>query len=130
MYGRSAKGNRIYDTRPYERGTNLTLIGAISLSGFSGIITIDSGTSQNVFRVFIELVLLPNLSPGVCLVMDNLPAHKVQEIRNIVISNKDGKLFLHQTRVIARNTYLNLNYNDYIIEEAPNRSNLSCSLFS
>ena len=86
------------------------------MSGFSGIITIDSGTSQNVFRVFIEQVLLPNLSPGVCLVMDNLPAHKVQEIRNIVISNKDGKLFLHQTRVIARNTDLNLNYNDYIIE--------------
>ena len=86
------------------------------MSGFSGIITIDSGTSKNVFRVFIELLLLPNLSPGVCLVMDNLPDHKVQEIRNIVISNKDGKLFLHQTRVIARNTDLNLNYNDYIIE--------------
>ncbi len=31
----------------------------------------------------------------------------------IVISNKNGKLFLHQTRVIARNTCLNLNLNDY-----------------
>ncbi len=27
---------------------------------------------------------------------------------------RDGKLFLHQTRVIARNTCLNLNQNDYI----------------
>ncbi|NES03961.1 MAG: hypothetical protein F6K22_14630 [Okeania sp. SIO2F4] len=58
-YGRSAKGNRVYDTRPYERGTNLTLIGAISLSGFFGIMTIDSGISKNVFQVFIEQVLLP-----------------------------------------------------------------------
>ena len=40
--------------------------------------TIDSGTSKNVFQVFIEQVLLPNLWPGACLVMDNLPAHKVQ----------------------------------------------------
>ncbi len=80
-YGRSAKGNRVYDTRPYERGTNLTLIGAISLSGFSGIMTIDSGTSKNVFQVFIEQVLLPNLWPGACLVMDNLPAHKVQVLQ-------------------------------------------------
>lgn len=83
-YGRSAKGNRVYDIRPYERGTKLTLIGAISLSGFSGIMTIDSGTSKNVFQVFIEQVLLPNLWPGACLVMDNLPAHKVQEIRNMI----------------------------------------------
>ncbi|MGB3512271.1 MAG: transposase [Microcoleaceae cyanobacterium] len=56
-YGRSVKGNRVYDTRPYERGTNLTLIGAISLSGFSGIMTINSGTSKNVFQVFIKQVL-------------------------------------------------------------------------
>ncbi len=58
-YGRSVKGNRVYETCPYERGTNLTLIGAISVSGFSGIMTIDSGTSKNVFQVFIEQVLLP-----------------------------------------------------------------------
>ena len=83
-YGRSVKGNRVYETCPYKRETNLTLIGAISLSGFTGIMTIDSGTSKNVFQVFIEQVLLPNLWPGACLVMDNLPAHKVQEIRNII----------------------------------------------
>ncbi|MCL2939096.1 MAG: hypothetical protein MGU50_22485, partial [Trichodesmium sp. MAG_R02] len=32
----------------------------------------------------------------------------------IVISKRDGKLSRHQTRVIARNTCLNLNQNDYI----------------
>ena len=36
-YGRSKKGERVYDCRPYERGTNITTIGAISLSGFQGI---------------------------------------------------------------------------------------------
>ncbi len=52
-YGRSVKGDRVDDIRPYERGTNLTLIGAISWSGFLGIMTIDSGTSKNVFQVFL-----------------------------------------------------------------------------
>ena len=36
-----------------------------------------------------------------------------EDFSYIVISNKNGKLFLHQTRVIARNTCLNLNQNDY-----------------
>ena len=66
------------------RGTNLTLIGAISLSVFQGVMTINSGTSKNVFQVFIEQVLLPNLWEGACLVMDNLPVHKVKEIRDII----------------------------------------------
>ena len=34
---------------------------------------------------------------------------KVKMFWIIVISNKNGKLFMHQTRVIARNTCLNLN---------------------
>ena len=32
-------------------------------------------------------------------------------------SNYIGKLFLHQTRVIARNTCLNLNYSGFQIDE-------------
>ena len=45
----------------YERGTNLTTIGAISLSGFKGIMTVDGGCDKNVFKVFIQEILLPNL---------------------------------------------------------------------
>lgn len=52
------------------------MIGAIGLDGFRGFMTIDAATSADVFRAFVEQELVPNLSPGDCVVMDNLSAHK------------------------------------------------------
>ena len=93
-YGRSPKGERVYDFRPYERGTNITVIGAISLTGFQGIMTVDSGCDKNVFQTFIEQILLPNLPQGGTLVMDNLPAHKVKQIGKILEDNNVKTVFL------------------------------------
>ncbi|MBS9770719.1 hypothetical protein [Trichodesmium erythraeum] len=60
-----------------KRGTNLTLISTIFLSGFAGIMTINGGRSKNVFQVFIEQVLLPSLWLGAYSVMENLPDYQV-----------------------------------------------------
>lgn len=40
----------------------------------------------DVFRVYLEQVLLPVLAPGATVVMDNLPAHKVSGIRELIES--------------------------------------------
>lgn len=48
--------------------------------------TVEGGTSSDVFRVYIEQVLLPSLQPGATIVMDNLPAHKVTGIRELIES--------------------------------------------
>jgi transposase len=52
------------------------MIGAIALDGFRGLMTINSGTSNDVFLAFVEQVLAPNLRHGDLVVMDNLAAHK------------------------------------------------------
>ena len=85
-YARSVRGKRAYGIRPYHRGKNVTLIGAMSLSGFNGAMTIEGGTSGDVFRVYLEKILLPNLKPGSVVVMDNLPAHKVSGIQELIES--------------------------------------------
>jgi transposase len=54
----------------------ITMIGAIALDGFRGLMTINSGTSNDVFLAFVEQVLAPNLRHGDLVVMDNLAAHK------------------------------------------------------
>lgn len=54
----------------------ITMIGALALDGFRGFMTIDSGTSSDVFIAFVEQQLAPNLKPGDVVVMDNLSAHK------------------------------------------------------
>lgn len=52
------------------------MIGAISLDGFRGFMTINAGTSTDVFEAFVKQQLAPNLRPGDIVVMDNLSAHK------------------------------------------------------
>lgn len=52
------------------------MIGALALDGFRGFMTIDSGTSNDVFHAFVEHELAPNLRPGDFVVMDNLSAHR------------------------------------------------------
>lgn len=54
----------------------VTMIGAIALDGFRGLMTIDAGTSSDVFVAYVEQVLAPNLRPGDIVVLDNLAAHK------------------------------------------------------
>lgn len=46
--------------------------------------TIDGGTNGDIFRFFTENILVPNLWEGACVVMDNLPAHKVKGIRELI----------------------------------------------
>jgi transposase len=48
------------------------------------VITIESATDAEVFRVYVEQVLRPTLCPGDIVIMDNLRAHKVAGIREAV----------------------------------------------
>ena len=52
------------------------MIGAIAEDGFRGLMTIDAGTSADVFLAYVEQVLAPRLCVGDIVVMDNLAAHK------------------------------------------------------
>lgn len=91
MYARAPQGQRAYGERPYYHSQNITLIGAISLAGWVGAMTIDGGTNGDIFNIKFENILLPNLWEGACVVMDNLPAHKVDGVRQL-IENKGARL--------------------------------------
>lgn len=54
----------------------MTMIGALALDGFRGFMTVDAGTSAEVFCAFVEQQLVPNLGVGDLVVMDNLSAHR------------------------------------------------------
>jgi hypothetical protein len=45
---------------------------------------LDGPMSANTFRAYMRHVLAPTLQPGDIVVMDNLPAHKVTDIRNLI----------------------------------------------
>ena len=83
-YARALKGSRAYGDAPYQRGNNLTLIGAMALRGLVGEMTLPGATDGLAFQTYVTQVLVPNLWPGACVVMDNLAAHKVAGIREAI----------------------------------------------
>ena len=83
-YGRAPKGERLEDRVPRNRGDVITMLGALSLSGLTAMMTIEGGTTGEVFAAYVEHVLLPELSAGDCVVLDNLGAHRDQRARELI----------------------------------------------
>jgi len=54
------EGQRAYGERPYTRGKNVTLIGALSLTGFVAAWTTDGGINGDAFIREVEQILVPN----------------------------------------------------------------------
>jgi len=78
--GRSPKGSRAHDAAPLGRWAVRTMISSIRSDGSRVCMTIDAPTDGDVFQAFTEQVLAPSLRPGDIVVMDNLGAHKREEI--------------------------------------------------
>lgn len=71
LIARSPKGQRAYGTRPQKRGKNISMIGALSLSGVVTQISLIGATDGLTFEAFISQKLVPLLWAGACVVMDN-----------------------------------------------------------
>jgi transposase len=84
LYARALKGERATGDRPYKRGKNVSLIGAMSLSGIVAALSLEGGIDGDVFKYFIEHVLVPNLWVGACVVMDNASIHGVDGIQELI----------------------------------------------
>ena len=83
-YARSNKGSRAYDFKPFYRGKKVTVIGAITMDKVLAVMTLDDSMDGNAFRIFIEKLLVPQLWKGAVVMMDNLFAHKIDEITPII----------------------------------------------
>jgi len=83
-YGWAPEGERLHEAVPRNRGNAITMIGALSLDGLIAMMTIEGGTTGDVFVAFLEQVLLPELRSGDLVVMDNLGAHKDRRVREIL----------------------------------------------
>ena len=85
--GRAPRGERVVDTVPQHDGPNVTRIGARSLQGLDAVRTVDGATDGDVFRTYGAQVLGPTLVPGDIVGMDNLGAHKVAGMREVMESD-------------------------------------------
>ena len=77
------RGRRAYAVKPFYRAAKVTVIGAISFQRVVALMTIDNSMDSQAFEVFIAQCLVPQLWSGAVVVMDNLPAHKVDSIKPV-----------------------------------------------
>ena len=82
--GRCRKGQRLYCQKPFYRGQKVTVMGAMTLKGIIALQTLDRSMNGKDFEPFMQTQVIPQLWVGAVLVMDNLPAHKVQGIVEMV----------------------------------------------
>lgn len=75
-YGYSLRGKRLFDQRPRIFARNHTILGSLSTQGIGGLMTVEGGTSSEVFFHFASTELLPRMEAGQVVVLDNLAAHK------------------------------------------------------
>nr|WP_072207767.1 transposase [Mastigocoleus testarum] len=69
-------------------------MGAICLKKVLGVMTLNGSMDGDAYKVFVEHILLPQLWVGAVVVMDNLPAHKVEEIKPLIESVGASILYL------------------------------------
>jgi transposase len=79
-HARAPKGKRATDHVPKLYGGVITMIGALSLDGMIALMTIEGGTSGDVFLLFVQHVLGPQLRAGDTIFWDNLGAHKDKRV--------------------------------------------------
>lgn len=94
LRGRSPRGVRLRASVPHGHWKLLTIIAAMTLRGVQAAMTIDAATDSDVFTAFIEQVLIPTLRPGQVVVMDNLAAHKVASVRQLIEAERCRVIYL------------------------------------
>jgi transposase len=63
-----------------------TFVGALRSTGFIAPLTVDGPINGRIFRAWVQQHLIPTLTPGDIVVMDNLSSHKVQGVRETIES--------------------------------------------
>jgi len=93
-YARAEGGARAKAAKPHCPGKKFSIIGAISITCIVAVMYVECAVNGNIFKAFIEELLLPKLKPGDFVIMDNVSFHKQLIIRTIIESKGARVVFL------------------------------------
>jgi transposase len=94
LRGRSPCGERCRAGVPNGHWKTTTFTGALRLTGMTAPFVYDGAMNGNVFRAYVEQVLVPTLAAGDVVIMDNLPAHKAAGVRDAIEAAGASLLYL------------------------------------
>lgn len=91
LFARGPRGKMVIGKIPSQKGTNITIIGALNYKGVEHSMTIEGATNTEVFDAYVEHFLLPELKKGDVVVLDNYDPHKSAKAKEL-IKNKGARI--------------------------------------
>lgn len=83
-HGRCAKGQRLRMGFPHGHRKTTTFIAGLRLGGMVAPMVLDGPINGAWFEAYVEQVLVPTLSAGDVVIMDNLSSHKRAAARTLI----------------------------------------------
>ena len=84
LRGRCRRGARLLAKAPFGHWKTTTFTAGLRRNGLVAPFVLDGPMNGEAFRVYVEKVLVPILQPEEIVVMDNLPADKVEGVRKLI----------------------------------------------
>lgn len=81
---RAPRGNRAEVREPFETGSNISVIGALTWKGVRVPMMIEGAIDGEVLEFYVEHFLAPELRPGDIVMWDNVPTHKNQRAISLI----------------------------------------------
>jgi transposase len=93
-YGRAPRGERLRAGVPHGHWKTTTFVAGLSRNGMIAPWVLDGAMNGDAFTTYVARVLVPELSPGNVVIMDNLSSHKAPAVRAAIEAAGARLLFL------------------------------------
>ena len=84
LYGWAPRGERLRAGVPYGHWKKTTFIAGLRMTGMTAPMVLDGSINRMSFLDYVRRVLVPTLSPGDIVVIDNLSSHKGDKVREAI----------------------------------------------
>ena len=82
--GRAARGERLVAAVPHGHWKTTTFLAALRYDAITAPLVLDGPIDGESFKAYVEQMLVPTLKVGDRVIMDNLPAYKVNGVREAI----------------------------------------------
>ena len=93
-YGWGPRGERLVDVAPHGHWRTTTFVAGLRSTGLVAPMVLDGPMTSEAFHAYVEQVLVPALSPGDVVVLDNLAPHKTAGVREAIRAAGASLLYL------------------------------------
>lgn len=83
-YGRAPRGQRLRVGVPHGHWKTTTFVAGLRATGLIAPFVLDGPINRSTFEAYVARVLIPELTPGDVVIMDNLSSHKGPRVREMI----------------------------------------------